>query len=122
MKILEKSSPTVVYNTHAILCVISSEIVWRVYSIVHNCIIYTDFYHLRGGHKSTTATTEEGGQLIVTGVYGLVRHPMYTGILVLLWSQPSMVGRRGFTCIADFIDELCGALRCVIRKITPFRH
>ena len=34
---------------------------------------------------------EEGNELIVHGVYGMVRHPMYTGVLILLWSQPSMV-------------------------------
>ena len=32
-----------------------------------------------------------GSQLTVTGVYSWTRHPMYTGGMVFLWSQPTMV-------------------------------
>ena len=34
---------------------------------------------------------QENSELMVKGVYGLVRHPMYTGVLITLWSQPTMV-------------------------------
>ena len=34
---------------------------------------------------------QENSELTVKGVYGLVRHPMYTGLLISLWSKPTMV-------------------------------
>jgi protein-S-isoprenylcysteine O-methyltransferase Ste14 len=32
----------------------------------------------------------ESGELVTSGVYGIVRHPMYTGLLVCFWCHPSM--------------------------------
>ena len=33
----------------------------------------------------------EGGSLVTSGLFSLVRHPMYTSILLCIWSNPTMV-------------------------------
>jgi hypothetical protein len=40
------------------------------------------------------------GQLTVSGVYGWARHPMYTGVLIFLWSQPTMTQGQMLLAIA----------------------
>jgi protein-S-isoprenylcysteine O-methyltransferase Ste14 len=37
---------------------------------------------------AATVTVEDGQQLVSTGLYGLVRHPMYTGALVMMAGMP----------------------------------
>lgn len=40
-----------------------------------------------GKNWSLTAKIQQGHELVTTGVYGLVRHPIYTAMLLLLVSQ-----------------------------------
>lgn len=47
-------------------------------------------YHILSSN-SHQKQQKENSELMVKGVYGLVRHPMYTGVLIILWSQPTMV-------------------------------
>ncbi|CAI8039866.1 hypothetical protein GBAR_LOCUS22227 [Geodia barretti] len=47
---------------------------------------------MMGYHDSCSGEGGTGdGQLTVSGVYGWARHPMYTGVLIFLWSQPTML-------------------------------
>ena len=32
--------------------------------------------------------------LVTTGVYGLVRHPMYSFLILVFWITPTMVGEK----------------------------
>lgn len=55
-----------------------------------------------GRNWSRSVTIKEGHELIVTGPYGLVRHPIYTGILV------------GFLGTALALAEVRGLLACLL--------
>jgi protein-S-isoprenylcysteine O-methyltransferase Ste14 len=37
-----------------------------------------------------TGRKREGGSLVTSGLFSLVRHPMYTSILLCIWSNPTM--------------------------------
>ena len=71
----------------------------------HACCVYTYtcMYTLLL-HNSHTHDDE----LVTRGVYGLVRHPMYTGLLITLWSQPTMV--RLITCTMYNVYTMCAAV------------
>lgn len=43
-------------------------------------------------YASTTVRVEEGQNVVSTGLYGLVRHPMYTGNVVMLSGIPLALG------------------------------
>lgn len=47
-------------------------------------------------HTLIGTSTQQGkdSELVVHGVYGMVRHPMYTGVLMMLWSQTVMTQGR----------------------------
>ena len=79
--------------------------------------------------------TQRGHQVITTGPYALVRHPMYTTVIVLLFAVPTALGSRFAlllallltvllivrTCLEDrtLQDELDGYREYT--KATPFR-
>jgi len=41
---------------------------------------------------SRTVEVQEGQSVVDTGLYGVVRHPMYTATILLFWSMPLMLG------------------------------
>ena len=43
-------------------------------------------------YLARTVKVEEGQQLVDTGLYGLVRHPMYAATLLLFLSMPLILG------------------------------
>ncbi len=43
-------------------------------------------------HPSRTVEVQEGQKVIETGLYGMVRHPMYSATLVLFLSIPLVLG------------------------------
>ncbi|HTP89340.1 MAG TPA: isoprenylcysteine carboxylmethyltransferase family protein [Bryobacteraceae bacterium] len=48
-----------------------------------------------GGNWSGTVTVKEGHELIQTGMYQFVRHPIYTGFLLAMLGSAIEVGRIG---------------------------
>jgi len=46
----------------------------------------------QNGYAAANVTVEAGQQLVSTGLYGLVRHPMYTGNVVLMLGIPLALG------------------------------
>lgn len=56
---------------------------------------------------------EDEGELSTEGVYSLVRHPLYLGVIIFIWSTPilktiDIVGNTGFTMyliIGSFFEE-----------------
>ena len=43
---------------------------------------------IQNGYAAANITVETGQKVVSTGLYGLVRHPMYVGILVILVGTP----------------------------------
>ena len=43
---------------------------------------------IQNGYAAATITVEAGQRLVTTGLYGLVRHPMYAGGLVMMLGTP----------------------------------
>jgi protein-S-isoprenylcysteine O-methyltransferase Ste14 len=65
-----------------------------------------------GANWSVTVTIKEGHELIVTGPYALVRHPIYTGILLAFVGSAMAIGEwRGALAVALASLALCRKLR-----------
>lgn len=47
---------------------------------------------IQNGYAAANVTVEEGQTLVSTGLYGLVRHPMYTGNVILMVGVPLALG------------------------------
>jgi protein-S-isoprenylcysteine O-methyltransferase Ste14 len=47
---------------------------------------------IQNSHAAATVRVEEDQQLVSTGLYGLARHPMYTGNLSLIVGIPLALG------------------------------
>jgi protein-S-isoprenylcysteine O-methyltransferase Ste14 len=47
---------------------------------------------VQNSYASTTVQVETGQKVVSTGLYGLVRHPMYTGNVLMLVGMPFAVG------------------------------
>lgn len=47
---------------------------------------------IQNGYAAVNVTVESGQQLVSTGLYGLVRHPMYTGNVILMLGVPLALG------------------------------
>ena len=43
-------------------------------------------------YLSRTVEIQEGQQVVSTGLYGIVRHPMYFSVVFLFWSMPLVLG------------------------------
>ncbi len=60
---------------------------------------------------STNVALHEGHQVISTGPYGRVRHPMYSGLITLMLGAPLALGSWwGLACAAGFIVLLAGRM------------
>lgn len=56
-----------------------------------------------GGNWSATVTFKEGHELIERGPYRFVRHPMYTGVLLMILGTAVVAGRiSGFAALIIF--------------------
>jgi protein-S-isoprenylcysteine O-methyltransferase Ste14 len=47
---------------------------------------------VQNGYAAANVTVEAGQQLVSTGLYGLVRHPMYTGNVIMMVGVPLALG------------------------------
>jgi protein-S-isoprenylcysteine O-methyltransferase Ste14 len=47
---------------------------------------------IQNSYASVNVTVETGQHLVSTGLYGLVRHPMYTGNVILMFGVPLALG------------------------------
>ena len=69
---------------------------WAV--VVAGCVLFCGAYGLyaevmrENAWLSRTVEVQEGQQVVDTGLYGVVRHPMYLGVLVLFLSMPLVLG------------------------------
>lgn len=66
--------------------------------IIIACIIFVLSYVLyievtrENEYLSRTIEVQEGQKVISTGLYGIVRHPMYFACVLLFWSMPLVLG------------------------------
>ena len=65
---------------------------------------------VQNGYAAANVTVEAGQQLVSTGLYGLVRHPMYTGNVILMLGIP--LGARLVLGFVLLIPGVAGARRC----------
>lgn len=56
---------------------------------------------------------ERGHHVITTGPYALVRHPMYTVVIVLLFAVPVALGSRFALILAVFLTVLLIVRTCL---------
>ncbi|WP_142281690.1 methyltransferase family protein [Mycobacterium kyorinense] len=47
---------------------------------------------IQNSHAAATVRVEDGQQVVSTGLYGLVRHPMYTGNVIMMVAIPLALG------------------------------
>ncbi len=47
---------------------------------------------IQNGYAASTITVESGQKLVSTGLYALVRHPMYTGTIIMMLRVPLALG------------------------------
>jgi protein-S-isoprenylcysteine O-methyltransferase Ste14 len=57
-------------------------------------LLSTDVWHFVGVRQVLAAPTERSNELVVTGPYRWVRHPLYFWGLVFLWLMPQMTVNR----------------------------
>jgi protein-S-isoprenylcysteine O-methyltransferase Ste14 len=55
-------------------------------------LLFTMLVVIQNGYASANITVESGQELVSTGVYGIVRHPMYLGNVVLMVGIPLALG------------------------------
>ena len=66
--------------------------------VIAGCVLFCGAYGLyaevmrENAWLSRTVEVQEGQQVVDTGLYGVVRHPMYLGVLVLFLSMPLVLG------------------------------
>jgi protein-S-isoprenylcysteine O-methyltransferase Ste14 len=73
-----------------------SEVPWYV-SILGDILVVASFFVFYlvakvNTYAAATVRVEEGQKVVSTGVYGLVRHPMYSGALLLIAGTPLALG------------------------------
>lgn len=66
--------------------------------IMTACIIFVISYGLyvevtrENEYLSRTVEVQENQKVVSTGLYGIVRHPMYFAVVLLFWSMPLVIG------------------------------
>lgn len=101
-------------------------------------LLQTDVWHFLGLRQLVEAEDRGPPRLVTTGLYRIVRHPLYTGGLLFLWATPVMtstllalvVGVSAYLVVgsvfeerrllAEFGDEYA-AYRRKVPRLFPFR-
>jgi protein-S-isoprenylcysteine O-methyltransferase Ste14 len=85
--------------------------------VIGNILVFlgltvTQFVIIQNNYAGATVTVEADQELVSTGLYGLVRHPMYSGTLVMMLGTPLALGSYwGLILVAS-------ALPILIARIT----
>lgn len=51
-------------------------------------LVLAQWVVIQNGYAAATVTVEQGQPLVTTGLYGIVRHPLYVGALVMMIGAP----------------------------------
>lgn len=74
---------------------------------------------IQNGYAAANVTVEAGQTLVSTGLYGLVRHPMYTGNVILMVGVPLALGSYwGLVFVAPGLIVLALRIRDEERLLT----
>ena len=63
-----------------------------------SCVLFLASYGLyaevmrENAYLSRTVEVQEGQKVVSTGLYGIVRHPMYFAVVLLFWAMPLVLG------------------------------
>lgn len=85
--------------------------------VIGNVLVFlgltmTQFVIIQNNYAGATVTVEADQELVSTGLYGIVRHPMYSGTLVMMLGTPLALGSYwGLILVAS-------ALPILIARIT----
>lgn len=69
-----------------------------VWLTVAACVLFVGCYGLyaevmrENAYLSRTVEVQEGQKVISSGLYGIVRHPMYFSVVLLFWAMPLVLG------------------------------
>jgi protein-S-isoprenylcysteine O-methyltransferase Ste14 len=69
----------------------------------------TFFVFLANTHAAATVRVEKDQQVISTGLYGVVRHPMYFGALILFLAAPVALGSYWTLLLVPFLFAVLAA-------------
>jgi len=78
--------------------------------------LQTDVWEFIGLRQRTGSLSSRGGELLVSGLYRYVRHPLYTAGLIFIWLMPLMTVNVLAINIAITIYVIIGAF-CEERKL-----
>lgn len=71
-------------------------------------LLFAQLVVIQNSYAAATITVEDGQQLASTGLYGLVRHPMYLGALVMMVATPLALGSYWALLVAVSAIPLLG--------------
>lgn len=69
-----------------------------VWLVAAACVLFVGCYGLyaevmrENAYLSRTVEVQEGQKVISSGLYGIVRHPMYFSVVLLFWAMPLVLG------------------------------
>ena len=74
---------------------------------------------VQNGYAAATITVEDDQPLISTGLYGLVRHPMYFGTLIMMFGTPLALGSLwGLLAVAVALPVLAARIHDEEKMLT----
>ena len=81
----------------------------------------------QNSYASTTVQVETGQQVVSTGLYGLVRHPMYTGNVMMLVGLPLALGSFWALCfvvpgVAVLASRIRDEEKLLASELTGYRE
>lgn len=81
----------------------------------------------QNSHAAVTIRVEEGQQLVSTGLYGLVRHPMYSSDIFLLAGTPPALGSYwgllfAVPCLLVFVFRIRDEERLLYEQLDGYRE
>ena len=80
---------------------------------------------MENNYASTTIQVEKDQQLISTGPYALVRHPMYTGLVIMILFTPLALGSYwaiipALLCIPMNVLRIRGEEEVLLRELNGY--
>ncbi|GLP74186.1 membrane protein [Mycobacterium antarcticum] len=74
-------------------------------------LLQSQFVVIQNAYAAATITVEAGQELVTTGLYGVVRHPMYVGALIMMLGTPMALGSLwGFVVLVPAFGALAARI------------
>lgn len=100
--------------------------------VVGNVLVFAgvtlaQFVIVQNNYAATSVTVEADQPLVDTGLYGVVRHPMYTGVLVMMIGTPlALDSLWGFTGVVAALPVLVARIvdeeRMLVAELAGYRE